>query len=276
MKKPIAKNQAAKLTKPVTVSGRLDAGVLTRKEAPKISPAAAESRAIIKALDNGADLEMGLQLTAQYQRAIGGMTEVLKFGAMMMRLREHLSQSPRADSVKLKRGKDVADGGIDGWLKRYAPQVKHATAYRFLHVAEAVLGDVKKQLPARVSFVELVTKPAAELSAKLQKKQLELFDYVSGTSQRSWLDMFRPKTPLGGLRLPAKKAAAADGADAGAAAAQAEQDRRALGVTAYTDLTQYLDRWFANDNHLHLTRDLRGQLADIFSQAIDKLKAVRD
>ena len=37
-----------------------------------------------------ADTYLGQQLTAQYHRATGGMTEVLRFGGMMMQLQETL------------------------------------------------------------------------------------------------------------------------------------------------------------------------------------------
>ncbi|MDR1304378.1 MAG: hypothetical protein LBK76_04055 [Verrucomicrobiales bacterium] len=267
MKKPIAKNQATKLTKPVTVSGRLDAGVLTRKDAPEISPAAAESRAIIKALDNGADLEMGLQLTAQYQRAIGGMTEVLKFGALMMRLREYIDTKNLNSTrgVKLPRGTNAADGGIKAWLKRYAPQVKEATAYRFLHVAEAVLADFRNQLPAKISFVELATADADQLPNKYKKKQLELWEFVNGTSQRSWLDRFRPYRPTGGKRVSTKEPLTV---------AEELAAKHALGQTVFTDLCRHVDDFFTDEFHLHLSNDLIVQLEDLFRQALEKLKNI--
>ena len=81
------------------------------------------------------DAEMGQQLTEQYRKAVGGMTEVLRFGAMMMGLRQHILNSTRG--VKLPRGSN-SDGGVKAWLEQFAPEVKEATAYRFLHVAEAV------------------------------------------------------------------------------------------------------------------------------------------
>ena len=136
------------------------------------------------------DAQMGQQLTEQYRKAVGGMTEVLRFGAMMMGLRAELSTRG-----KLSKGGPAKDGngGITGWLEQFAPDIKRSTAERFLHVAEAVAADFA--LPAKVSFIELATSAPEQLSGALREKQDELWDFVNGTSQRSWLDRFAPPAP---------------------------------------------------------------------------------
>jgi hypothetical protein len=143
-------------------------------------------RSLMVGVAENEDAAMGAQLTSQYERAVGGMTEVLKFGALVMMLRQYLANMSTRGHVSKKPGGADGDGGMEGWLKRFAPSIKKPTAYRFLHVAESVAESFT--LPAKASFIELATKPAAELPANLQKKQLELWDFVSGTSQRSWLD----------------------------------------------------------------------------------------
>ena len=144
------------------------------------------------------DALMGQQLTDQYQKAVGGMTEVLKFGAMMMALRKHIESTRGLDhATTTGRGaKYDAGTGVTAWLKDFAPEIKKATAYRFLHVAEAVAE--RFQLPGKISFVELATRSADDLPAKLQKKQLKLWEFVNGTSRKSWLDMFKPEGRRGG------------------------------------------------------------------------------
>jgi len=82
-------------------------------------------------------------------------------------------------------------GGVSEWLRIHAPEINKHKAFRFLHVAQSVAG--KFELPKKISFAELASKPAADLPKALQKKQLELWDFVNGTSQRSWLDQFTPK-----------------------------------------------------------------------------------
>lgn len=136
------------------------------------------------------DALLGKQLTEQYHRATGGMREVLKFGAMMIVLRETLSAREQGS------GNGRKGDGVKAWIAEHAPEINRTTAYRFLHVAEVVQSEF--ELPAKVSFLQLATSAPEELPKKLQKKQLELWDFVSGTSQRSWLDRFVPAKPRGG------------------------------------------------------------------------------
>lgn len=147
------------------------------------------------------DQEMGAQLTDQYHRAIGGMRDVLLFGAMMIKLREVLSA--RGQNFP-KRGPKAKGQGVDGWLATNAPAISRQTAYRFMSVAEAVQESFK--IPAKaektLGFAGFVTAKPEDLPAPLQKKQLELFEFVDGTSQRSWLDRLRPSKARGGDITP--------------------------------------------------------------------------
>lgn len=136
------------------------------------------------------DALLGQQLTEQFQRATGGIKEVLKFGAMMMMLRENFSTRGEVSGGRGKKG------GMSEWLKTHAPDVAESTAYRFMHVAEAVQAEFK--LPKKVSFLDLATKPAEALPAPLREKQLELFQFIQGTSRNSWLDRFKPAKLRGG------------------------------------------------------------------------------
>jgi hypothetical protein len=137
------------------------------------------------------DQLMGQQLTEQYHRAVGAMREVLRFGCMMMRLQENLFTREQV-SLGGRGNKD----GVSEWLRVNAPEVNRTTAYRFLHVAEAIAEQF--QTPAKISFIDLATKSAEELPEKYRPKQSELWEFVDGTSQRSWLDAFKPRLPLGG------------------------------------------------------------------------------
>lgn len=147
--------------------------------------------------------ELGKHLTDQYHRATGAMAEVLKFGAMMMILRDHLANNSTRGVVRTG-GAKAKDTGIKGWLKEFAPEIKEPTAYRFLHVAEVVAKEFV--LPGKISFPELATKPPETLPPALAKKQSELWDFVNGTSQRSWLDRFKPDGLKGGKRDSKKPA----------------------------------------------------------------------
>ena len=86
---------------------------------------------------SGSDREMGAQLTAQYERATGGMREVLKFGAMMMMLRVEVVS--KLDTTVATRGPTAKDTGVKKWIEEHAPKVQRSTAYRFEDVAKAVV-----------------------------------------------------------------------------------------------------------------------------------------
>lgn len=152
------------------------------------------------------DALKGQQLTTQYHRATGGMKEVVIFGAMMMQLREEHPEmtKPGGDRRPLsKRGQcseDDAPLSLSKWLEAHAPEVKRTTALRFLHVTEAIAQDGYAQIVgAKVAKLmpmqQLVTTALDELPALAQPKQLELFEWINGTSQKSWLDRFSPESP---------------------------------------------------------------------------------
>lgn len=132
------------------------------------------------------DAILASQLTTAFHLADNAMAHVVRFGAMMWMLEQKLSA--RGQFTKGGRGNR---GGLSEWLRINTPEINKQKAFRFLHVAQSVAG--KFELPKKISFADLASKPADELPKKLQKKQLELWDFVNGTSQRSWLDQFTPK-----------------------------------------------------------------------------------
>lgn len=169
--------------------------------APKTSKSRALTVVPEKPLVEGEYQLMGQQLTAQYRLAVGGMKDVVKLGAMMMMLEEKLNLS-NDGHVSGGRGKK---GGVSEWLRTYAPDVKRPTAYRFKHIAEAVAEEYKDLLPAKVSFVHLLTTPLEKLPLNLQKKQAALLGFVDGTEKQSWLDRFAPAPEKGGKRTKEKE-----------------------------------------------------------------------
>jgi hypothetical protein len=140
------------------------------------------------------DRLMGEQLTAQFERATGGMREVLIFAAMMMKLRESIVS---ARGHVATGGADSKDSGIKAWIAENAPKINRATAYRLESVGKSVAErwtGLSDSLAKKITFPALVTEPEqklAKIDRRLPKKQKELFEYVQGTSQRSWLDQFR-------------------------------------------------------------------------------------
>lgn len=148
------------------------------------------------------DAVVGQQLTAQYKRAVSGMREVLIFGAMLMQVESCVQRGQNSAS----RGPTAKGTGLKGWLERFAPEISRPTAYRFLGITKAIAGDyqaiVGSQIAGRYDLPTLALADPATLPERVRAKQLELFDYVAGTSQRSWLDQFKgdPYANNGGHR----------------------------------------------------------------------------
>lgn len=165
----------------------------------------AKSKSRALAVPASEDALMGEQLTTQYRRAVSGMQEVVIFGAMMIKLREkfpEITKKGPAAKSKSTRGLTLDEPApitLEKWLNTYAPDVKKPTAYRFLHVTESIAGHYAEIVGAKtaklISLPDLVTLPAKELPRGCEAKQLQLFEFVNGTSQRSWLDMFSPESP---------------------------------------------------------------------------------
>jgi hypothetical protein len=149
------------------------------------------------------DSAMGEQLTAQYKRAVSGMREVLIFGAMLMQLEEKLAPSVHARTLGGKlAGSTREGGGMKGWLEAHAPEISRPTAYRFLGITKSIGEEYAQIVGAKVAkaydLPALVLADSSTLDAHAALKQGELFDFVSGTSQRSWLDRFKPMSEIGG------------------------------------------------------------------------------
>lgn len=139
---------------------------------------------------------MGHQLTEQYSRAVGGVVEVVKFGAMMLTMENHVTVSARGNGGKFGNKGD----GMKGWLARFAPEVNLSTAYRFKDIAEGIRDNFK--LGKKVDMHLLLTAPDEEMGDALRKKKIAILDFVQGKSQRQLLLALdkAPAKPRGGKR----------------------------------------------------------------------------
>lgn len=224
------------------------------------------------------DAVKGAQLTTQYHRATGGMKEVVIFGAMMMQLREEHPELTQRGNPKLqlsKRGQ-LENGGplpLAKWLETYAPEVKRTTALRFLHVTESIAANYKEIVGAKVakliSLPDLVTKSANELPEGCEAKQLELFDFVNGTSQRSWLDMFSPESP----QRRGHKTKIDQGNDTPKPPTAADLAQAAEEEIIH--ILNALDAWFLAAHHTRVKSDTLTTTDAVLEEARKKLKAVK-
>ena len=162
------------------------------------------------------DATTGQQLTQQYQRAVGGMREVLIFGAMLKKVEQSLPMSTRGHGNI--NNLHNSGGGLKGWLATNAPEISRPTALRFLGVTEAIARDyqaiVGEQVASAYDLPALVLANTDDLDAATALKQGELFAFVSGTSQRSWLDRYKlndaPTNPVPKPKLTLEEKAAQD------------------------------------------------------------------
>jgi len=238
----------------------------------KGKPAAATLQ-IVKGDDQ--DVIKGQQLTAAYERAVGGMKDVLTCGAMMMQLREeHPELAKRGGDKKSKSTANIDSANepltLQKWLDKYAPTVKRPTAIRFLNVTESVCGEYAKIVGPKVakqfSLQALVTTPAADLPAEAKAKQITLFDFVSGTSQRSWLDRFAPESAQQrgrDNRTETKPRAKT--------AAELKEDAK----NEITMVLNSLDAWFVAGHHNRIDPDLRTMADATLEEARKKIKNVK-
>lgn len=238
------------------------ARAITTKSVTTLTPAATE------------DTLMGEQLTTQYRRAVGGMQEVVIFGAMMIKLRDkfpEITKKGPAAKSKSTRGltpDEPAPITLEGWLATYAPEVKKASAYRFLHVTESVAESYKEIVGAKtaklISLPDLVTLPVADLPKGCEAKQMALFDFVNGTSQRSWLDMFSPESP----QKRGSKTREAEPPKP-KTAAELEQDAK----DEINTLLTALDGWFLAGHHARIDKQLLVTADAVFLNARKRIKA---
>lgn len=146
------------------------------------------------------DQAAGAALTGQYHRAVSGMREVLIFGAMLMQIEEKVTVSTRGHGGKF----GDKGSGLKGWLAENAPDISRPTALRMLGVTKAIAEEYRTIVGDRIAkkfdLPALVLAEPDQLPEAAKLKQGELFDYVSGTSQRSWLDRFQPRSSMGGYR----------------------------------------------------------------------------
>jgi hypothetical protein len=220
------------------------------------------------------DAMKGAQLTTQYHRATGGMKEVVIFGAMMIQLREeHPETAKHGGNRRSSSTVELEKVTLRGWLEKNAPEVKLTTALRFLHVTEAIAQDYVEIVGAKIAKLmpmsQLVTTALEELPETAQAKQLELFEWINGTSQKSWLDRFNPESPQKrghktkidqGNNTP-KPMTAAD------LAAAAEEE--------IISILNALDGWFLAAHHTRVKKDTLTTTDAVLEEARKKLKAVK-
>jgi len=139
--------------------------------------------------------ELGKQITAQHERATGGMREIIIFGSMLLGLREHLLAS-HAEPKRGGRGRYQKESGMKTWLRQFTPKISEPSAYRFMRVTESIFNAYQLEHGSKAGeqceMLKLAITPAKELPKSALAIQSKLFEFASGSSQRSWLGRFKP------------------------------------------------------------------------------------
>ena len=127
------------------------------------------------------DHTLASQLTEQYGRAMAGIIEIVKFGAMMIALRQKMSTC--GDSAT--RGPRARGDGVQAWLKKHCPHIDRGTAYRFMRCAEAA----REMASLRAGEdLQLILGAAVDaLSGRELKLRKKLEKLLAGKSQRQLL-----------------------------------------------------------------------------------------
>jgi hypothetical protein len=144
---------------------------------------------------------MAEQLSAQYQKALAGLIEQIKFGAMMLALQEHLFFSTRGkgNTNNLQQG----NASLSGWVKENCPEISIGTAWRWMSLAKGIQEHF--QLGKTTDIAAMLSDSSA-LSAKHQKIGEKLRTFIAGKSATQLLFDFRIGVPdpkkRGGYRGP--------------------------------------------------------------------------
>lgn len=149
------------------------------------------SHAVVKQSD-AHEAQMAAQLSQQYQRAVGGLWEVMKFGAMMLKLREHLVLSARGQNSPL-RGPGSSESALSTWLTNHCPDVARPTAYRFMALADGLKKEL--ELGAKADLCLLLDRDGDPLTPAQQRTRNEIALFLEGKSQRQLLFRFAVADP---------------------------------------------------------------------------------
>lgn len=211
------------------------------------------------------DADMGALLTEQYHKACNAMPEILRFGGMLLMLQEKL-----AHDGPVSKGGRGNEGGMRDWLRKHAPEVAYSTVCRFrdvtLGIAESYKEIVGGKIAKQFTLPALVTAAPEALPEAARKKQQALFEYVAGTSQKSWLDKMRPAKEKGG------KTYDRDGTKGKHRKLTAEEARKLLHAVL-TNTAQHLRFYF--DQRAYVTAEDDAELDGLIDHLGECLKVTQ-
>lgn len=145
---------------------------------------------------------------SQYQRAIGGTLEIIRFGAMLIEIDMSLTRETH------KGGCFQTGDSLKSWMEDNCPEINYKTAIRYKTLAQG-LQDMFK-IPAKLPLT--LALPSADGSPKVyvpdnvnvsvervEKIQLQVWELVNGKSARQLqfdFGLTNPKPKGGARNLP--------------------------------------------------------------------------
>jgi len=133
---------------------------------------------------------MGKQLTVQYKLAVEGYRNMVILGAMLDALEQQIVRDseffPNSEKTSLKGGRP--QGGVNKWLRTYAPEIPFQRAYEFLKIAQGIKQAF--QLAEHASLAELLQAEQKTLQhwpEEMKRKRNQIVEAIEGKSARQLL-----------------------------------------------------------------------------------------
>jgi len=120
------------------------------------------------------------QLTDQYEKAVGGLIEQVKFGAMLLQIEPGMNLSR-----KIHSGPGSYDGSLKQWMHQNCPRVHYGTAMSFKTCAEKVRSEL--QIGKSTDMAMLLGAAADALNPKQKRVRASIEKFIAGKSKRQLL-----------------------------------------------------------------------------------------
>lgn len=175
----------------------------------------------------------GRILAEQYRRAMDGLRECIRFGAMLAELENSINRSLSRQTTGMIDGRE---GGIKEWLTANCPEVDYGWALKYKRLAEGVQACCS--LPASVPLSAALASgapPEGAGAGRLAKARREVSEFLAGKTARQLEFAFglRPAPANGGAREGAGRPRLEPSAETRAAAAWGLLGREIDRATAW-------------------------------------------
>ena len=122
------------------------------------------------------------QLTAQYQKAVSGLVEQVKCGAMLLKKKADLE-------ARGFSGHGIKGDGLKGWIEERCPMISYRTAMRFKEFAEIVRDEL--QIGKSTDMALLLNSGMDALSSKQQRVRKHIESFLVNESGRGLIIKYR-------------------------------------------------------------------------------------